>query len=314
MNSVIITGPTGEVGLSLVDELLKNNIEIYAIVRPNSKRVSRLPRNPKLHIIENNLDDLGRLNNIIHVKCDVFYHLGWDFSRAHNDIEKQYKNIAYSLDALKVAKELGCTTFVGAGSQAEYGVVNGIISPDTPVHPQTAYGMAKLAAGQMTRLLAHQLGIKHIWPRIISIYGPGDAESTMIISTIRKLLNGEKPSLTLGEQQWDFLYSKDCARAMRLIAENGKDGAVYCIGQGKMQPLKSYMEALRDQINPNLELGLGEIPYKDNQVMKLDIDTSSLFEDTGFTPAYTFEEGIRETIDWCINNPPVLKPEERSIQ
>lgn len=163
----------------------------------------------------------------------------------------------------------------------------------------------------MSRLLASQLGIKHIWPRIISIYGPGDAESTMIISTIRALLNGEVPSLTKGEQQWDFLYSKDCAVALRLLGEYGKDGEIYCIGRGETDSLCHYIEQLRDEIDPSLKLGIGDLPYRENQVMKLDVDISNLVRDTGFSPKFTFKEGIRETIEWCKNNTPVFKPEEK---
>lgn len=311
MKKAIISGPTGEVGLALVDELLKNDIEVYTVIRPKSSRAKRLPKHDNLHIIEEDLYDFSKLKKEIPCKCDAFYHLAWDYSRDHNNVEMQFKNIGYTLDAVKAAKEIGCDVFIGAGSQAEYGSVSGTITPSTPTNPTIGYGMAKVAAGQMSRLLAKQLGIKHIWPRIISIYGPGDAETTMIISTIRTLLRGEVPSLTKGEQQWDFLYSKDCAVALRLLGEHGKDGEIYCIGNGKTDSLCHYIEQLRDEINPTLALGIGDLPYRENQVMKLDIDVSNLVRDTGFSPQYTFKEGIRETIEWCKNNTPVLKPEER---
>ena len=312
MKKVVVTGPTGEVGLALVEELLKNDIEVYAVVRPNSQRANRLGNDKNLHIVENNLDELDKLKDKIHEKCDVFYHLAWDLSRDHNNVEKQYKNVGYTLDAVKAAKSIGCEAFIGAGSQAEYGPISGVISPDTPTNPKLGYGMAKVAAGQMSRLLAYQLGIRHIWPRIISIYGPGDAESTMIISTIRALLEGNEPALTKGEQQWDFLYSKDCAVALRLLGERGKDGEIYCIGNGKTDSLKHYIEQIRDAIDPALKLGFGMVPYRENQVMRLDVDISNLVNDTGFAPTYSFDEGIRETIQWCKDNAPILKPEERN--
>ena len=310
MRRAVVTGPTGEIGLALVEELIRNDIEVIAVVRPGSGRIKRLPKSDKLRLVENELDKLEDLPKLITEKYDVFYHLAWDFSRDHDNVEKQYKNIGYTLDAVKAAAAIGCDTFVGAGSQAEYGIVNGVIAPETPAFPVMAYGMAKLCAGQLSRKLAAQLNMKHIWPRIISVYGPGDAESTMIISLIRKLLAGEKPSLTKGEQLWDFLYSKDCAWAMRLVGEMGKDGAVYCIGSGKKQPLRAFIETIRDEIDPKLPLGIGEVPYRENQVMELDIDISSLVEDTGFSPEYSFEQGIRETIEWCRNNGAVLKQEE----
>jgi len=51
-------------------------------------------------------------------------------------------------------------------------------------------------------------------------------------------------------------------------------------------------------LNPDVEIGIGEIDYYPNQVMHLEADISNLIEDTGFKPEYTFEEGIRETVEW----------------
>ena len=71
----------------------------------------------------------------------------------------------------------------------------------------------------MSRILCSQLGIRHIWCRILSAYGPGDGAHTMVMSTIIKFLNGEDCDFTPGEQQWDFLYNGDIAKqeALRTI-------------------------------------------------------------------------------------------------
>ncbi len=310
MERVIVTGPTGEVGIALVNELISHNVKVIAVVRPGSARVNRLPKSADLMIIENELDKMDELEEKITEKSDVFYHLAWDYSRDHDNVEKQYRNIQYTIDAVKVASKMGCARFVGAGSQAEYGVREDLIAPETPAFPVTAYGIAKLCAGQLSRKLSGQLGIEHVWPRIFSVYGPCDAESTMVISVIRKLLKGEKPSLTKGEQLWDFLYSKDCAKALRLIGEKGHDGAIYCVGRGEKKPLVEFIETIRDEIDPNLPLGVGEIPYRNNQVMELNVDVSSLVRDTGFIPEYDFKTGIRETIQWCRENKQIYKHEE----
>ena len=150
----------------------------------------------------------------------------------------------------------------------------------------------------MSRILCEQKGIRHIWTRILSIYGPYDNSNTMIMSTIRKILQGEAPSLTRGEQKWDYLYSADAARAFFLLAQKGMDGRTYCIGSGKTYPLISYIEQLRDYIDPKAPLGIGDIPYGAKQVMYLCADISKLEEDTGFQPIYTFDEGIRITVEW----------------
>lgn len=311
MKRAIVTGPTGAVGLALVNELLDNNIEVTAVVRPHSARAARLESNVRLDIIEMPLQGLRQLPSKAKGEYDAFYHLAWDYSRDHDNVDKQLDNVRYTLDSVYASKELGCKTFIGAGSQAEYGAKGTRIREESVAAPATAYGIAKLCAGMMSRKLCSQLGISHVWPRIFSIYGPGDAETTMVISTIRKIINGQSPPFSGGEQQWDYLYSEDCARALRLIGEKGKDGKIYNIASGEMHVLRWFIETIRDEINPEILVKFGDIPYKKDQVMKLDVDISSLVYDTGFKPQISFHEGIRKTIKWCRSNQVILKPEER---
>lgn len=300
MKRVVITGPTGAIGVALINELIHRNIEIYAVCRPESKRIINIPQDSHVKIVNCDLNQLEKLSEKIKENCDVFYHFGWDgtFGDSRNNIHGQLKNIQYTLDAVGTANKLGCRKFIGAGSQAEYGRVEGRIKPSTPTFPENGYGIAKLCAGQMSRILCEQKQMEHIWTRILSIYGPFDGKNTMIMSVIGKLLNGEKPELTRGEQQWDYLYAKDAGYAMYLLGEKGISGKTYCIGSGKTLPLAQYVRQLRDHISTELPLGFGEIEYAPKQVMNLCADISELTADTGFKPRYSFEEGIKETIDW----------------
>ncbi len=303
MKKAIITGPTGSIGIALINKLISEDIEVVAVCRPGSKRISRIPQSDKVQITECGLDEISKLGDMINGGADVFYHFAWDgtFGNSRNDMRLQNDNVKYALDAVTVAKELGCGKFIGAGSQAEYGRVDGVLRPDTPAFPENGYGIAKLCAGQMTRIMCEQLGIEHVWTRILSIYGPYDGENTMIMSVISKLLKGEKPSLTPGGQMWDYLYSKDVANAFYLLGEKGKNGSIYCLGGGEARPLKEYVEILKDAIDEKLELGFGDVPYGDKQVMHLCADITNLTEDTGFRPEVRFEDGIRETVEWVKN-------------
>ena len=65
--------------------------------------------------------------------------------------------------------------------------------------------------------------------------------------------------------------------------------------------LYKYIETIRDEINKNIKLRLGVIPYSEKQVMNLSVDISKLKEDTGFRPEFNFEEGIKKTIEWYKN-------------
>lgn len=308
MPGVVITGATGVIGMALIEKLVEEKIYVTALVNPDSARVSRIPECEYVTILPCGISDYSSNEKLCEQigTAEVFYHLAWagTFGEARNNVELQEKNVEYTLDALRLSKSLGCRTFIGVGSQAEYGRVSGILHEDTPCNPENEYGRGKLKAGIRSRELAAELDIKHIWTRVLSIYGPYDGEATMVTSTINKLIEGEIPALTKGEQMWDYLYSKDAARALYLLGfggedgNGGRDGRIYPIGSGKARPLREYIEIMRDEANPGAELGFGQVPYGPKQVMHLCADISGLKEDVGFEPAYSFEKGIEETVDF----------------
>ncbi len=298
---VVITGPTGAIGHALTEQCIRSGDEVLAIVRKGSPRIRTIPQDSKVTVLELGLDDYDeyvRSARAPEIPYDVFYHFAWEGTTgsSRNDTDLQSRNIEHSLSAVRLAAFLGCRTFIGAGSQAEYGRVEGSLKADTPTFPENGYGIAKLCAGQLTRILCGQLGIKHIWTRILSVYGPYDGEGSMIISSLRKMINGEESRFTKGEQEWDYLYSEDAARAMHLLSQKGIGNKVYVIGSGKTKKLMDYIGVMDKKANPSVHPVLGAVPYADKQVMHLCADISELTEDTGFMPAVDFEEGIEKTI------------------
>ncbi len=301
IQTAVVTGPTGAIGIALCEKLLRENVTVYAVCRPGSSRIKDLPKATALHVVECDAKELATLPQKMEgVSVDAFFHFAWahTIGQGRNDMPAQIENIQSTIDAVRAAKALGCQVFLGAGSQAEYGRVEGLLKSDTPAFPENGYGMAKLCAGQMSRVEAKALDIDHVWVRILSVYGPHDGPMTMISGTIRKLLAGERPALTAGIQRWDYLYAGDAADAFYLAACHGRNGAVYPLGSGQAMPLKDYIIQMRDAIDPALPLGLGEVPYGPLQVMHLQADISALQADTGFAPKTSFAEGIRRTMDW----------------
>lgn len=296
IRSAVVNGPLGTVGMALVRNLVEKGIETWAVCYPGDRRIRFLPAGAR--IVELDMREIRSLKEKI-PGADAFFHLAWmgTIGPGRNDPYVQTENIRCSLEAAKAAAELGCEVFVGVGSQAEHGRIEGKVTAEAPCFPVTGYGIAKLCAGQMTRLECAQLGIRHVWARILSAYGPGDGPLSVIPTILDKLLKGEKPALTKGEQLWDFCYSGDVAEALYRMAASGKDGKIYPVGSGRVRPLREYFEAARDAVDPELPLGIGELPYNENQVMHLQADLTPLAEDTGFEPAVSFEEGIRLTLE-----------------
>ena len=282
MKRAIITGATGTVGTALIEELTQNQVEVLVLCRKESRRLHQLPDNPFVRKVFCALDQLADLNHDDGQPYDVFFHMGWEgtIGPERDDMYLQNRNVKYALDAVETAKRFGCRRFVGVGSQAEYGHAEGLLRPDTPVHPEMGYGIGKLTAGLMTREHAHQLGLEHIWVRLLSIYGPNDGPQSLIMSTIQKIQAGEVPQLTKGEQWWDYLYSRDASRALKLLGEKGVDGKTYVLGNGKVRQLKDYVTDIRDVIRPDAQLDFGAIPYYDHQVMYLQADITEVVNDT----------------------------------
>lgn len=311
MNCVIITGPTGAIGMALIEYLSEKYIHVITVLRGDSKRKDQIVESDNVVKVECALSEMKelpqRVRSAVRLKgwdesqpIDVFYHFAWDgtFGDCRNDMYLQNRNVKHALEAVDAAAELGCAVFIGAGSQAEYGRFEGKLNAQVPTFPENGYGMAKLCAGQMTRIRCEQKGLKHIWTRILSVYGPYDGSKTMVMSNIGKMLKGQRASCTKAEQMWDYLYSKDAAKMMYLLGCNGVDGKIYCLGSGVAMPLKEYIEIIRKATNPDAEIGFGDIEYSPKQVMYLCADIKELIEDTGYIPDYTFERGIKQTVEW----------------
>ena len=301
------------IGVALIKKCISEGVNVLALINPESSRKGNVPNHPLVKVFECSLCEIcqksDQIKTIVNTEkedlpYDAFYHLGWAATShaGRMEVYPHIENITYTLDAVRLAHECGCRRFIGAGSQAEYGRTEGALNSDTPTFPETPYGIAKLCAGQMSHVLCDQLGLEHIWTRILSVYGPGDGENTLVSSLIRSLKTGKHFSATAAEQIWDYLFVDDAAEALYLIGERGKASHIYPVASGESRPLKAYMEIIHDIVAPDEIIGYGERPYSEGQVMHLEADISELTADTGFVPHTDFSVGIKNTYEYICDN------------
>lgn len=293
MKSIVITGATGMIGSAIARQAVLQGYKITCLVRRDTKRIENIPKNSNVKLIECNINEYDSIN--IDDKHDIFIHLAWlkPFGADRDNVDIQLQNVQYTLDAIRLAHRCGCSVFIGAGSQAEYGVQTVDLSPDLPVNPESGYGIAKYTAGKLSKMLCNQLGIRFNWMRILSVYGKYDNSYTLISYVINELKNGRSPELTKCEQIWDYINCDDAARAFLAVAENGKDGKFYPLGSGKGRQLSEFIKDIQQIINPKVELGFGKKEYYPHQPMHLVADVSELKKDTGWNPEIEFVDGIR---------------------
>ena len=309
MRTAVITGATGAIGRSLVKVCIDEGYEVLTVVHRESHRAEELKNIDHCHVLRLDLSEYDKaifelnLQGINLDNFELFFHLAWmaPFGKDRDNLSLQLDNVRAALAAVQFAKNLGCSTFIGIGSQAEYGRVDGILSPETPAFPETGYGITKLCAGQLTRLLCNQFGIRHIWCRVLSVYGPHDRDQTLISTAVIKMMANQETEFTPCDQMWDYIYSDDAAKAIFLAGEKGESDKVYIIGNGEAHPLKEYIEKIAEITGYKKEIGFGKRPYNNKQVMHLQADVKSIAT-LGWNKGTSFEEGIKKYINWKNNN------------
>lgn len=304
LKKVIVTGANGFIGSALCRELSKCEIEVVAIVKSDDSDVSSIYGIEGLQIISCDLKDISKLGNYLDERdFDAFFHLAWVGSSGLNrsDSNIQLKNVEYTCDAVKICKDLGCKRFIFAASIMEYELISCIDNNMSTING-SMYSAAKLSADYMARIISESVGVDYIRAVISNVYGPGEKSPRLINSSIRKMLRNEHCSFSPGEQLYDFIYITDAAKAFIAIAENGMTNKTYYIGSLEPKPLKNYLMDLKNLVNPNLDLGLGELPFKGVSLTYEEFERDAIKNDTGFVPEITFTEGIQNTIKWILEN------------
>lgn len=301
MKKVIVTGANGFIGAELVKELTDHGIRVVAVVRSRNSNISKIKGLPNLTIVFCDMDDIHNLPNLVDDRdIDTCFHLAWagSFGDERGYYEMQMRNVRYAIQMVEAASQMGIKRFVGAGTLAEKDILNYHGKDGATPNAVSFYGIAKLTAHYMTKTECTRRRIEHVWCYISNTYAAGSTTNNFVMMASRLMLSGQRTSFTSGEQIYDFMYVTDTVRAMRYAAEKGRTNTAYYLGSNDPRPLKEYIKKIRDAINPNIELHLGDIPFNGNPLPLEAYDGKKLANDTGFVPKVSFEDGIRMTVDW----------------
>ena len=292
----VVTGANGFVGSALVKELLDNGYEVTAAVHGSDDRL----RGSGAELVTYSRDTVADLPSKVSGRFDVFYDMAWDGSAGPKraDVRLQLDNVAWTVDAMKAARQIGCTRFLHAGSIMEREVISAAYSDGTRPGQGNIYGCGKVTAHVMCRSAASELGLDLIWPMITNAYGPGELSPRLVNSTLRKCIRGESPEFTAATQNYDFVYIDDVARAFRMIGENGAPFTDYLIGSSCAKPLREFLLEMRDSVAPDADFRFGNIPFTGVNLPLDAFDCSKTEHDTGFRAEVDFGEGCRRTMEW----------------
>lgn len=294
-----ITGASSFIGVELCRYLSDNGHNVIAMSRRANENLEAIAKGGLLEIFRADMYTLPELAK--DVKADVFVHLAWAGTthEERNNPAIHEENVRLSLEYVKLAKRMGCKLYVDAGSQAEYGIVPGVITEDTPCNPVTAYGKGKLRMYQKTSVLTKELGVKYIHLRILSVYGENDHPNTLIMSSLRKLKAGEPVEMRSGGQKWNYVYVKDAARqvgelSLYACCDDAFTCEVYNIASEDTRTLSDFIIAMKEIIGSSSELKFGG--YNPEKDVNLNPDVKMIKEIVKPLTLYHFEDFIKNMI------------------
>lgn len=308
MKKALVTGATGFIGSFLVRELVRQQVEVIAVVREKASNLKRLEHLP-IRIVECDMHNYSILHEQIMEKdIDAVFHTAWQgiSDRDAKNQEIQLQNLKHTLTLIDEADKMNIGTFIGCGSIHEYESIVEMSEDKTVSNMGYMYKAAKLSAHWMGKAKCGFYGIRFFWP-FINTYGEEERSERLINMVIRSIYHCQSPDLSQGMQYYDFVHVRDVARALILIAEKGVDGTNYTIGSGEAKRLKEFLSevgeiANRLNGNTNIALGFGKVESNVISLPKDVFDITKLQTDTGYFPQISFTEGIESTALWIKEN------------
>lgn len=298
MKKVLVTGANGFIGKTLVNALIERGYKVVAL----DIRFDDVLQNNDSVTCVNVLDKavLDIKNEIPEDEYDCFFHLAWAGTSgpARADYAVQLNNVKLACDYIQLCKDVGCKRVVYASSINEMETYEYLQSDDIEPSGGYIYGTGKLAAHLMGETVAKMNGVEFIPVIITNIYGVGEKSARMIYTSVNKLVHKEHCSFTAGYQTYDFIYITDAINSIIEVSEKGKAFNRYYIGSGEPKPLREFLMEMRDIVDPDAEIGLGDIPFKGVDISYAQFDLKKVEKDTGYKNQITFDEGIKMTADY----------------
>jgi dTDP-glucose 4,6-dehydratase len=333
---VLVTGADGFVGSHLVEELLRlGAARVHVLVRATSSGMLHNlgARRRQITVHRADLSDKQAVLGILKIlKSDgdrpIIFHLG---AQAHvgecwaRPYETLTANVTGTVNLLQsiVDLDLDILRFDTAGSSEEYGNVRDdvrdhyrftndgalVLDERSPVNPQSVYATSKVAADFLTRNYHAAYGLPTVVTRMFNNYGPRQNPRFVTGAIITQALSRDFITLGYMGAKRDFCFVKDGARGHICATLFGTPGDVYVYGYGRAISIGDWYEMIIRLGQEGGHWGEKELRATHDrarlgrtEVEELRVDYSKLGTLTGWAPAYTWEDGLRATIEWFAAN------------
>lgn len=295
---ILLTGATGFLGSHITENLIAHNFELILTKREGSSLNNCQSFYNKVKWI--NTDSGLWVDEIIKFKPDMIIHAAWNgvSSSTREDWKSQLTNIDFMYQLLRIAERSNIKKFISLGSQAEYGQFDGKITEDYPLNPTSSYGAIKLAVSELLKAFCTEHQINWYWLRVFSVFGERENERWLIPSVIKKMLSdSHEMDFTFGEQKYAYLYVADFAAAITNVVIKDAPSGIYNLSSDNPLSLKELLKMIRGIVKPDFDLKFGSIPYRTNQSMHIEGDSTQFNRAFGQIDSSDFSVKLEQVIN-----------------
>lgn len=318
--NILVTGGAGFIGSNFVHYMLEQHPS-YKIINldlltyaGNIENLADISDNPQHVFVQGNITNKELVRHLI--KEHQVTHLINFAAESHVDrsilnpsifVET---NIQGTLALLDVAKESGLEKYLQVSTDEVYGSLGaeGYFTEETPLAPNSPYSASKTGADLLVRSYYETYDMNVNITRCSNNYGPYHFPEKLIPLMIGNALDGKAlPIYGDGENVRDWLHVYDHCQAIDLVLHKGLKGEVYNVGGHNERTNNQIVDIVIEKLkaSPDLKTYVEDRLGHDKRYA---IDPSKLENELGWTPKYTFETGIIDTIDWYLANEAWWRP------
>lgn len=308
---ILVTGGAGFIGSNFVrymleqhpgDEIVNLDALTYA---GNLENLSDIEDDPRYTFAKGDITDRAMVGQIVSNGVDAIINFAAE-SHVDRSIEDPgvfvRTNIMGTQVLLDAARAHGVSRYIQVSTDEVYGALGatGMFTETTPLKPNSPYSASKAGADMLVRAYHKTFGLPVNITRCSNNYGPYQFPEKLIPLMIANALEDkELPVYGDGMQVRDWLHVKDHCSAIDTVLRKGVPGEVYNIGGNNEKANIEIVKLILRTLGKPESL-IRHVTDRPGHDRRYAIDNTKISTELGWAPAYTFETGMAETIDWYL--------------
>lgn len=306
---VLVTGGAGFIGSNFVRHLLASRADVEVLnldklsYAANPENLADLANDPRYQFVRGDITDRAAIDQLFTRGFDAVVHFAAethvDRSIEHADPFLE-SNILGTQRLLETVRHFPSLRFLHISTDEVYGSASpgAAFTEESTLDPRSPYAASKAAAEHFVAAYANTFGLDTVILRCTNNFGPFQFPEKLIPLIIANA-SENKPIPVYGDglQERDWLFVEDHCRAILLALDKAKPGSLYNVSSGMPQPNLQIVRAILQQLGKPESL-IQYVQDRPGHDRRYALDSSKIRRELGWTPAVTFEEGIRKTIAW----------------